>query len=76
MRPWSNAIITRDMLPLRLLGVGATRLTRCEAVQGDLFDDGHSKRLQSLDRTVDIIREQFGTGAIRRGSVLNTDREE
>jgi DNA polymerase-4 len=61
------------MLPLRLLGVGATRLTREAAVQGDLFDGGQRQRRQALDRTVDAIRDQFGVAAIRRGSSLDRD---
>jgi hypothetical protein len=36
--------LTRDLLPLRLLGVGASRLTRNTHVQGDLFDGGLGKR--------------------------------
>jgi DNA polymerase-4 len=62
--------INNDLLPLRLLGVGATRFTREAAVQGDLFDGGQRQRRQSLDRTVDAIRDQFGVAAIRRGSSL------
>lgn len=63
--------LTRDFLPVRLLGVGAARLTRQNVVQGDLFDDGLRERRSSLDRTVDAIREEFGDAAIRRGSVPN-----
>ncbi len=58
--------LTDAMLPLRLLGVGATRLTRDPAVQGELFDDGDRRRQAALDRAVDAIRAQFGAAAIRR----------
>jgi DNA polymerase-4 len=63
--------LSRDLLPVRLLGVGASRLTREAAVQGDLFDGGAGERQTALDQTIDAIRGQFGTGAIRRGSLLD-----
>ena len=49
----------------------ADRLTREAAVQGDLFDAGRRQRQESLDRTIDTIRGQFGDAAIRRGSLLD-----
>jgi DNA polymerase IV len=63
--------LTRDLLPIRLLGVGATRLTRDGIVQGDLFEAGVREKRQSLDRTIDAIRGAFGSTALRRGSGLN-----
>jgi hypothetical protein len=51
--------------------VGASRLTRQAAVQGDLFDAGRRQRQELLDRTIDTIRGQFGDAAIRRGSLLD-----
>jgi DNA polymerase-4 len=63
--------LTRDMLPIRLLGVGATRLTRDGIVQGDLFQVGVREKRQSLDRTIDAIRGTFGAGAVRRASGMN-----
>jgi DNA polymerase-4 len=65
--------LTRDLLPVRLLGVGATKLTRDATVQGQLFDAGRQDKLGTLDRAVDAIRGQFGDAAIKRGSLL--DRE-
>jgi DNA polymerase-4 len=62
--------LTDDLLPVRLLGVGASRLTG-DGVQPNLFDDGERRRHEALDETVDAIREQFGTAAIRRGSLLD-----
>jgi DNA polymerase-4 len=63
--------LTRDLLPIRLLGVGATRLTRDGIVQGDLFEAGVRERRKSLDHTIDAIRGTFGSAALRRASGLN-----
>jgi DNA polymerase-4 len=65
---WS---LSRDLLPLRLLGVGVSRLIRAAAVQGQLFDADVRARRTTLDRAVDAIRGQFGNGAIQRGSLLD-----
>jgi DNA polymerase-4 len=63
--------LSPDLLPVRLLGVGATRLLRGPAVQGDLFDAGKRERQHSLDQTIDAIRGQFGAAAVRRASLLD-----
>jgi DNA polymerase IV len=68
--------LSASMLPLRLLGVGAGRLTRDSVVQGDLFDHGVRDRHAALDRAVDAIRGQFGAGAIHRGNRLDSRDEE
>jgi DNA polymerase-4 len=62
--------VSPELLPIRLLGVGAARLTRDTAVQRDLFEDGTRQRQGALDRAIDAIRGQFGAGAIRRGSLV------
>jgi DNA polymerase-4 len=62
--------VTKELLPIRLLGVGASRLTQETAVQGDLFD-ASQERQGSLDRTIDAIRNQFGTAAIQRGRLVD-----
>jgi hypothetical protein len=58
--------LTAELLPVRLLGVGGTRLTTNGTIQGDLFDSGVRERQTSLDRAVDAIRSQFGAAATRR----------
>jgi DNA polymerase IV len=60
-----------QMLPVRLLGVGASKLTRDDPVQGGLFDADEKAKQAALDRTVDSIREQLGRGAIRRASLFH-----
>jgi DNA polymerase-4 len=63
--------LSPDMLPVRLLGLGASRLTRAGALQGQLFDGELRERGMALDRAIDAIRGQFGQGAIRRGSLVD-----
>lgn len=67
--------VTDDLLPVRLLGVGATRLTRDPIVQRDLFDGGERARQQSLDETIDAIRKQHGSAAVRRGTFLGRSKD-
>lgn len=50
---------------IRLLGVGATDLTQVR--QPDLFS-ASATQVSALDRTIDDIRERFGTTAVYRGS--------
>ena len=62
---WSNRI------PLRLLGVCASRLDDCATCyQYNLFDGDKHDRLEKLDSAIDAIRGRFGSGAIQRGRFL------
>ncbi len=61
-----------DILPLRLLGVGATNLVREQLVQGDLFEGERREKQAKLDRTIDAIRARLGRDAIQRGSLLDS----
>jgi DNA polymerase-4 len=63
--------VTAEVLPLRLLGVGASNLARDGLVQGQLFEDAERRRGEALDQTIDAIRARLGSGAIRRGSLLD-----
>jgi DNA polymerase-4 len=53
--------------PLRLLGISLTNVTYEEDVQISLFDDGKREKERAIDKTVDEIRNQFGSGVISRG---------
>lgn len=63
--------LAADVLPVRLLGVGAVKLTRDTLVQKQLFGEETRERHGALDTTIDAIRGQFGTEAIHRGSQLD-----
>jgi DNA polymerase-4 len=67
--------LTAGSMPVRLLGIGATRLTREPNLQGNLFEESSHHREAALDETIDTIRAQFGAGSIRRGSLLDKSAE-
>jgi hypothetical protein len=68
--------LSGDMLPVRLLGVGAARLARDPVVQRGLFDEEVRQKQSAVDRAVGATRGQFGRGAIRSGSRFGqSDRE-
>ena len=60
-------------LPVRLLGMGVSGLDDTGQVQGMLFDGEERVRQSQVDSVADQIKARFGTGAIRRGSGLETD---
>ena len=63
--------LTRELMPVRLLGVGATKLTR-EALCKELFSMiTPILGTAALDQTIDTIRARFGMGSIQRGSLLD-----
>lgn len=75
----SNLFQTRvpnDWLPLRLLGVGATRLVRDEPVQHDLFGQAWRAKQRALEGAMDAIRDQFGRAAIRRARQIDNSARE
>ncbi len=56
--------------PIRLLGLAIGHLTAQGAGQQELFAAGEHQRLSSLDNAVDSVIERFGSGSIRRGTLL------
>ena len=57
---------------IRLLGVGGSDLL--QATQGDLFAATAKKDSAALDRTVDEIRERFGSVKLGRARTFNDDQ--
>jgi DNA polymerase-4 len=55
--------LSPELLPIRLLGVGAANLTGDRVVRRSLFGEAERDRQAALDRAVDTIRNQFGNGA-------------
>jgi hypothetical protein len=57
------------------MGVGATRLVGEEQVQHDLFGQDWRARQKALEGAMDAIRDQYGSGAIRRARLLQPPPE-
>lgn len=61
-----------DGTPIRMLGVQAGRLTTGASTrQISLFDDTDYEKLEAVDKAVDKIRSKYGTGAIKRASLMD-----
>ena len=58
---------------IRLLGVGGSDLA--PAAQRDLFGFGDGSDDAPIDRTVDAIRDRFGTDALGRARTLDKERD-
>ena len=59
-------------LPLRLLGISLTNLSRDGETQMSLFDDGDKERARKIDKAVDAIRGKYGSDMIQRGSAMES----
>ncbi len=64
-----------ERVPIRLLGLALADIDRGDAEQLTLFpDEEHEARLERdkrLDRAMDEIRSKFGSGTIKRASVVS-----
>lgn len=62
-----DKLLTQDLLPARLISVGAGKLARPGQVQGGLFDTGEAQKQTGVDHALDAIKDRFGPEAIQRG---------
>ena len=59
--------------PWRLIGIGIADLIDAETAAGDFFAGEERKALAS-ERSIDLIREKFGAGAVTSGRILRAAR--
>ena len=64
-----------DGSPIRLIGVAANKVTEAGIRQLNLFDMESHDKLKSLDQALDSIRDKYGSGAVKRGSFLTSDKK-
>ncbi len=63
------------LLPARMISLGASRLVRQGEIQRGLFEVQEFKKLGAIDKTMDAIKEKFGSDSIGRGSFLGSDNK-
>lgn len=63
-------------IPIRLLGIRATKLSSEDYTQLNLFDMVHNEKQEKLDQALDTIRNRFGKDSVKRASFLETDYAE
>lgn len=63
-------------IPIRLLGIRATKLSSENYTQLNLFDMVNYEKQEKLDQALDVIRNRFGKDSVKRASFLETDYTE
>ncbi len=66
-------MLFRSLTPVRLIGVRAGKIWKEDYEQMSLFEDPRAHKLNEMEKTVDAIREKFGTDSIKRASFLQKD---
>ena len=59
-------------MPLRLLGVSLTHISRDGFEQTSLFVDQQKEKQRKVDQTMDALRSRFGMDAVVRGSMYGS----
>ncbi len=59
--------------PVRLIGMGVSRIAPLQAQQGLLFDNASRRKHAQLDEVSDKLKDRFGTSALRRGSSIQRE---
>ena len=57
-------------IPVRLIGVRASDITKEEFSQMDLFGNQKKEKLRKLDQSIDAIRDKYGMDAVKRARLL------
>ncbi|MBE6618417.1 MAG: DNA polymerase IV [Ruminococcaceae bacterium] len=60
--------------PIRLIGLSLTSLTRGEGEQITFFIDEEKEKMRKIDKTVDSIRNKFGSDTVVRATSYKTDK--
>ena len=65
-----------DGTPIRLLGVSTGKVSHSQNTgrQMSLFDNTDYEKLEKLDKAMDSIRERFGSGAVKRASFMESQK--
>lgn len=64
-----------DGAPIRMLGVQAGKLSKGEAArQYNMFDNTDYEKLNAVDKAIDKIRNKFGSGAVKRASLMDRSK--
>lgn len=62
-----------DQTPLRLIGVRTTKISDENYCQLSLFEPEEFRKRKEMEKTVDQIRNRFGTDSIKRASFLQNN---
>ena len=65
--------LTSNIRPVRLLGMGVSRIDESGARQGLLFDKDQRAKQSRLDEVSDKVKDRFGSSSLRRGSSIRRD---